>query len=87
MAALVLRPPHALDLGQLYAHVAEHLPPYAWPRFLRLQVTPLLRLSPHMRTPVRGSQTPHGSPRHTLCRESSSSPRDVAPALPCHLLP
>lgn len=37
MAALVLRPPHALDLGQLYAHVSEHLPPYAWPRFLRLQ--------------------------------------------------
>nr|KAF6398028.1 solute carrier family 27 member 3 [Rousettus aegyptiacus] len=37
MAALVLRPPHPLHLEQLYAHVAEHLPPYAWPRFLRLQ--------------------------------------------------
>ncbi|XP_004871468.1 long-chain fatty acid transport protein 3 isoform X2 [Heterocephalus glaber] len=37
MAALVLRPPHALDLGQLYAHVFENLPPYARPRFLRLQ--------------------------------------------------
>lgn len=37
MAALVLRPPHALDLLQLYAHVVEKLPPYAWPRFLRLQ--------------------------------------------------
>ncbi|XP_013363678.1 PREDICTED: long-chain fatty acid transport protein 3 [Chinchilla lanigera] len=37
MAALVLRPPHALDLGQLYAHVLENLPPYARPRFLRLQ--------------------------------------------------
>lgn len=41
MAALVLRPPHALDLLQLYAHVVEKLPPYAWPRFLRLQVTSL----------------------------------------------
>lgn len=37
MAALVLRPPHSLDLVQLYAHVSENLPPYAWPRFLRLQ--------------------------------------------------
>ncbi|XP_060057438.1 long-chain fatty acid transport protein 3 isoform X2 [Erinaceus europaeus] len=37
MAALVLRPPHKLDLEQLYAHVAENLPPYARPRFLRLQ--------------------------------------------------
>ncbi|XP_053448602.1 long-chain fatty acid transport protein 3 isoform X4 [Nycticebus coucang] len=37
MAALVLRPPHSLDLVQLYTHVSENLPPYAWPRFLRLQ--------------------------------------------------
>ncbi|XP_012863190.1 solute carrier family 27 member 3 [Echinops telfairi] len=37
MAALVLRPPHRLDLAQFYAHVSENLPPYAWPRFLRLQ--------------------------------------------------
>ncbi|KAM8819525.1 long-chain fatty acid transport protein 3 isoform 1-T1 [Rhynchonycteris naso] len=37
MAALVLRPPHTLDLVQLYAYVSENLPPYAWPRFLRLQ--------------------------------------------------
>nr|XP_031544872.1 solute carrier family 27 member 3 isoform X1 [Vicugna pacos] len=37
MAALVLRPPHSLDLVQLYAHVSENLPPYARPRFLRLQ--------------------------------------------------
>lgn len=39
MAALVLRPPHSLDLMQLYTHVSENLPPYARPRFLRLQVT------------------------------------------------
>ncbi|KAI5164632.1 Solute Carrier Family 27 Member 3 [Manis pentadactyla] len=37
MVALVLRPPHSLDLVQLYTHVSENLPPYAWPRFLRLQ--------------------------------------------------
>ncbi|XP_073851218.1 long-chain fatty acid transport protein 3 isoform X6 [Macaca fascicularis] len=37
MAALVLRPPHSLDLMQLYTHVSENLPPYARPRFLRLQ--------------------------------------------------
>ncbi|XP_028021345.2 long-chain fatty acid transport protein 3 isoform X2 [Balaenoptera acutorostrata] len=37
MAALVLRPPHSLDLVQLYVHVSENLPPYARPRFLRLQ--------------------------------------------------
>ena len=39
MAALTLRPPHSLDLTQLYTHVSENLPPYARPRFLRLQVT------------------------------------------------
>ncbi|XP_059946550.1 long-chain fatty acid transport protein 3 isoform X1 [Mesoplodon densirostris] len=37
MAALVLRPPHSLDLVQLYVCVSENLPPYARPRFLRLQ--------------------------------------------------
>lgn len=48
MAALALRPPQALDLVQLCAHVSENLPPYARPRFLRLQVTGYFR-------PSRGS--------------------------------
>lgn len=39
MAALVLRPGCRLDGAGLYQHVAELLPPYAQPRFLRLQVT------------------------------------------------
>lgn len=46
MAALVLRPPQALNLVRLYTHVSENLPPYAWPRFLRLQVTSDLCPSP-----------------------------------------
>ncbi|XP_074118240.1 long-chain fatty acid transport protein 3 isoform X2 [Sminthopsis crassicaudata] len=37
MAAVVLRPHHTLDLDRFYAHVAEILPPYAQPRFLRIQ--------------------------------------------------
>nr|XP_038023945.1 LOW QUALITY PROTEIN: solute carrier family 27 member 3 [Anas platyrhynchos] len=37
MAALVLRPGCRLDGAGLYQHVAELLPPYAQPRFLRLQ--------------------------------------------------
>ncbi|KAM8794334.1 LOW QUALITY PROTEIN: long-chain fatty acid transport protein 3, partial [Eudromia elegans] len=37
MAALVLRPGCHLDGARLYRHVQELLPPYAWPRFLRLQ--------------------------------------------------
>lgn len=39
MAALVLRPGCQLDGPGLYRHVEQLLPPYAWPRFLRLQVT------------------------------------------------
>ncbi|NWY07812.1 S27A3 protein, partial [Nothoprocta ornata] len=37
MAALVLRPGCRLDGARLYRHLQELLPPYAWPRFLRLQ--------------------------------------------------
>ncbi|NXI74537.1 S27A3 protein, partial [Anseranas semipalmata] len=39
MAALVLRPGCRLDGPGLYRHMEELLPPYARPRFLRLQVT------------------------------------------------
>lgn len=37
MAAVVLRPGCELDGAQLYSHVVEFLPPYARPRFLRVQ--------------------------------------------------
>ncbi|XP_060550256.1 long-chain fatty acid transport protein 3 isoform X1 [Pantherophis guttatus] len=37
MATLVLQPDAKFDGPQIYHHVAELLPPYAWPRFLRLQ--------------------------------------------------
>uniref|UniRef100_A0A8C8RF42 long-chain-fatty-acid--CoA ligase n=1 Tax=Pelusios castaneus TaxID=367368 RepID=A0A8C8RF42_9SAUR len=37
MAAIVLRPGCELDGVQLYSHVVEFLPPYARPRFLRVQ--------------------------------------------------
>ncbi|NXL01893.1 S27A3 protein, partial [Mesembrinibis cayennensis] len=37
MAALVLRPGCRLDGPALYRHVEQLLPPYARPRFLRLQ--------------------------------------------------
>ncbi|NWH73946.1 S27A3 protein, partial [Piaya cayana] len=37
MAALVLRPGCHLDGAAIYRHVEQLLPPYAWPRFLRLQ--------------------------------------------------
>ncbi|NXR94517.1 S27A3 protein, partial [Hypocryptadius cinnamomeus] len=39
MAALVLRPGRSLDGPGLYRHLEQLLPPYARPRFLRLQVT------------------------------------------------
>ena len=38
MAAVVLRPGWELDGAELFRHVAAALPPYAWPRFIRLQV-------------------------------------------------
>ncbi|XP_028318297.1 very long-chain acyl-CoA synthetase-like isoform X1 [Gouania willdenowi] len=37
MAAVVLKRGHTLDGHQLYKHLVETLPAYAWPRFLRLQ--------------------------------------------------
>ncbi|XP_031465570.1 solute carrier family 27 member 3 [Phasianus colchicus] len=37
MAAVVLRPGWELDGAELFRHVAAALPPYAWPRFIRLQ--------------------------------------------------
>ncbi|NXQ51562.1 S27A3 protein, partial [Anthoscopus minutus] len=37
MAALVLRPGRSLDGPGLYRHLERLLPPYARPRFLRLQ--------------------------------------------------
>lgn len=81
MAALALRPPQALDLVRLYTHVSENLPPYARPRFLRLQVTSCSRpnssftylqllvvLKPHKGTPHRilGEEKGLSSDRHML---------------------
>uniref|UniRef100_A0A8C2TSY8 long-chain-fatty-acid--CoA ligase n=1 Tax=Coturnix japonica TaxID=93934 RepID=A0A8C2TSY8_COTJA len=47
MAAVVLRPGWELDGAELFQHVAAVLPPYAWPRFIRLQerleVTPTFK--------------------------------------------
>ncbi|XP_063002322.1 long-chain fatty acid transport protein 3 [Elgaria multicarinata webbii] len=37
MATVVLRPEREFDGAQVYAHVVELLPPYARPRFLRIQ--------------------------------------------------
>ncbi|XP_019615921.1 PREDICTED: very long-chain acyl-CoA synthetase-like [Branchiostoma belcheri] len=37
MASLIVRPDHSLDFPALYEHVAQYLPSYAAPRFLRLQ--------------------------------------------------
>lgn len=35
---MVLNPGWEFDGPQVYAHMVEFLPPYAWPRFLRIQV-------------------------------------------------
>ncbi|NWU88270.1 S27A3 protein, partial [Onychorhynchus coronatus] len=37
MAALVLRPRHSMDGPGLFRHLEQLLPPYARPRFLRVQ--------------------------------------------------
>ncbi|MGH0180028.1 UNVERIFIED_CONTAM: hypothetical protein FKN15_019600 [Acipenser sinensis] len=39
MVAVVLKPEHKLDGRRLYSHLAEHLPAYSWPRFLRVQAS------------------------------------------------
>lgn len=39
MATLVLQPEADFSGPQIYKQVAELLPPYAWPRFLRIQVS------------------------------------------------
>lgn len=63
MAALVLRPPNSLDLVQFYAHVSENLPSYAWPRFLRLQVSNHSCCEPHpIEAAGDGSPTPQRAP-------------------------
>lgn len=101
MAALVLRPPHSLDLGQLYTYVSEHLPPYAWPRFLRLQVTvhSCCDRSPHVCAPsmcssqwlppTEGHPITHSEEGEQLFSDTLLTPSylDLAPSLPCHLLP
>lgn len=73
MAALVLRPPHSLDLVQLYTHVSENLPPYAQPRFLRLQVTSHFSSNPVPHpTDLQQSVAPKphkGNPHNTPCEE------------------
>ncbi|XP_054613771.1 long-chain fatty acid transport protein 6 isoform X3 [Dunckerocampus dactyliophorus] len=37
MAAIVLKPDHRLNGPELYRHLVEALPPYAWPWFLRIR--------------------------------------------------
>ncbi|NWT76852.1 S27A3 protein, partial [Prunella himalayana] len=59
MAALVLRPGRSLDGPGLYRHLEQLLPPYARPRFLRLQVT----AAPGARGVLGGP----GGPRRRLC--------------------
>lgn len=39
MAAVVLKDGHGLDGEKLYGHLLHTLPPYAWPWFLRVQVS------------------------------------------------
>ncbi|XP_034752490.1 long-chain fatty acid transport protein 6 [Etheostoma cragini] len=39
MAAIVLKQDHKLNGTKLYNHLVETLPPYAWPRFLRVQTS------------------------------------------------
>lgn len=63
MAALVLRPGRSLDGPGLYRHLEQLLPPYARPRFLRLQVTGALRGSWGVPGVPRGSRgVPGGFP-------------------------
>ena len=76
MAALALRPPQALNLVQLYSHVSENLPPYARPRFLRLQVTSRSCPNPSfMYLQLLGVLNLHqGTPQRTLREEEGRSP-------------
>lgn len=39
MAAVVLKRDHKLNGPELYSHLLRTLPAYAWPRFLRVQVS------------------------------------------------
>lgn len=38
MASIILKPNKSLDLENIYEQVVTYLPPYACPRFLRIQV-------------------------------------------------
>ncbi|KAL4617666.1 long-chain fatty acid transport protein 6-like [Arapaima gigas] len=39
MAAVVVKPHQTLDGKKLYSHLSQHLPAYAWPWFLRVQMS------------------------------------------------
>lgn len=41
MAAIKMKENHEFDGKKLFTHVADYLPTYARPRFLRIQVRPL----------------------------------------------
>lgn len=41
MASIKMKDDHEFDGKKLFKHVADYLPSYARPRFLRLQVQPL----------------------------------------------